>query len=78
MHKPPEQVAENTLEHITDLAAKKVEKSTVRLVNQVGTSTTLGTGFFVEKDKNCNEYSRCWKFWYGFRNTDWQRKSSNC
>ncbi len=43
----PDQVAENTLEHITDL----VEKSTVRLVNQVGTSTTLGTGFFVEKDK---------------------------
>ena len=45
----PQQVAERTLAQ--DLGTKKEQDSTVRIVSQTGKPITLGSGFFVGKDK---------------------------
>lgn len=45
----PQQVAKRTLAQ--DLGTKKVQDSTVRIVSQTGKPITLGSGFFVGKDK---------------------------
>ncbi len=45
----PQQVAERTLAQ--DLGTKKAQYSTVRIVSQTGKPITLGSGFFVGKDK---------------------------